>query len=228
MPLSALLIFLFSTKLVAQVKELPKKPSAEKQQKTAGEGDTLGRLKKYFKSESIGYTEQGASQELLNEYQSIVNKYKTPGEKDWKGLKNMSEQDRARLETIFKQMSIDQQYYQQIGFFKNIPALPKVVPTKQQFEQFKNPQQYGIWIDRKKVQNSELNKYKNTDFSQAHVSKLYGAAKKGRIYNYQVNLMTNDFYSDYYNSTMGDIDNSHMGVIVHVPDRPSLGMNMVD
>lgn len=228
LPLSTLLVFLFSTKLIAQVKELPKKGSAEKQQKSAGQYDTLGWLKKHFANETIGYTEKGASQELLNEYQSIVNKYKTPGEKDWKGLKNMSGQDRARLETIFKQMSIDQQYQQEIGFFKSIGALPKVVPTKQQFEQFKNPKQYGIWIDHKKVQNSELNKYKNTDFSQVYISRLVGAAKKGRSYNYQVDLMTNDFYKDYYDKTMGHINDSKMAVIVHPENRPGLGLNMAE
>jgi hypothetical protein len=228
LPLSTLLIFLFSTKLVAQVKQPERKVSEEKQQKSGNQNDTLKRLKSSFAGWSIGYTQQGVSQELLDEYQNIVNKYKKPDENYWKELKNMSGQDRARLETIFKQMSVDQQYYQEIGFLKSVPALPKVVPTKQQFEQFKNPKQYGIWINEKRVQNSELNKYENTDFSQAYVSKLHDAAKKGRSYDYQVNLMTNDFYKDYYNETMSHINDSHMVVIVHPKNREGLGMNRLN
>jgi bla regulator protein blaR1 len=231
LPVCALLIFLFSTKLVAQqkekVKETPKQTVPEKQRIDVYESDAP-RLKDYFRKSSIGYTEKGASQALLDEYQNIVNKYKKPGDKDWKDLKNMSGQDRVRLETIFKQMSIDQQYSQQIGFFKIIPAFPKVVPTKQQFEQFKNPKQYGIWIDDKKVQNSELTKYENIDFSHVFVSKLYRAAKKGRSYNYQVNLMTNDFYKNYYNAKMSHINDSNMGIIVHPENRVGLGINMVE
>lgn len=232
LPLSALLIFVFSAKLVAQVKEPGKKTSAEKQQKSDRQNDTLGRLKKYFESQSIGYTEQGVSQALLNEYQSIVGKYKRSDKLDSRDFQNarqnMTKEDRTILETIFKQMSIDQQYQQEIGFFKTVPALPKVVPTKQQFEQFKNPKEYGIWINERKVQNSELSKYENTDFSQVHVSKLHGAAKKGRSYNYQVNMMTNDFYRDYYNERMSHINNSNMGIIVHPANRQGLGINMVE
>ncbi|MBO9682435.1 MAG: M56 family metallopeptidase [Flavisolibacter sp.] len=228
LPLSVLLVFLFGTKLVAQGKEPGKKASAEKQQKNAEQNDTLGRLKKYFASRSIGYTEQGASQELLTEYQQIVNKYKKSAKPDWKDFQGMSSKDRSRLESIFKQMNIDQQYQQEIGFFKNYPPRPKVVPTKEQFERFKNPKEYGIWINEKRVQNSDLNKYQNTDFSNVFVSKLYRAAKKGRNYNYQVNLMTNDFYKDYYNKTMSHINESSMGAIVHPRNRVGLGMNMID
>jgi bla regulator protein blaR1 len=240
LPLSTLLVFAFSTKMIAQVEEPPKPVSSEKKPKkgvlpyplvVSNQKDT-SRQKNYFASMSIGYTEQGASQELLNEYQSIINKYKKTDKldsKDFKnGKENMTDKDRSRLEAIFKQMNIDQQYQQEIGFFKSIGALPKVVPTKQQFEQYKNPKEYGIWVNERKVQNSELNKYKNSDFSQVFVSKLYGAAKKGRSYNYQVDLMTNDFYKDYYDKTMSHINDSNMGIIIHPENRAGLGINMAE
>ena len=231
LPLSALLIFLFSSKLVAQIKETGKKTPTEKQQKNSGQNDTLGRLKKYFESQSIGYTEQGVSQALLNEYQSIVGKYKRSDKLDSRDFQNarqnMGKEDRTRLEAIFKQMSIDQQYQQEIGFFKGIPPLPKVVPTKQQFEQYKNSKTYGIWINNKRVQNAELSKYQNTDFSQVFVSKLHGAAKRGRNYNYQVDMMTNAFYEDYHNKTKNWANEIRMAVIVHPENRVGLGLNMV-
>ena len=78
-----------------------------------------------------------------------------------------------------------------------VKPLSKTVPTKAEFESFKNPKKYGVWINEKKVQNKELNNYKNTDFKQLSISKLYPNAKKGKSYDYQVDLMTNDYYDNY-------------------------------
>jgi hypothetical protein len=58
---------------------------------------------------------------------------------------------------------------------------------------------YGVWINEKRVNNEILNKYKNTDFSHANVSKLEKNAKNYGKHYYQVNLMTNDYYRDYKN-----------------------------
>ena len=75
-------------------------------------------------------------------------------------------------------MSIAQQAAQVIVFTKAPSPLSKEVPTVKQFDQFKNPNVYGVWIDGKKVTSKALNNYKNTDFSQVYVSKLHGTAKK--------------------------------------------------
>jgi hypothetical protein len=212
LPLLALLIFLFSTKLIAQVVQEPvkKSVSANTRQNTnkkdTVESDNWVRI-------SIGYTKEGASEELLKEYESLVNKYKRPDSLYWKDFRNMSEEDRSRMETIYKQMSIEQQEEQIIGFFKYPPPLPKVVPTKEQLNNFKNPEVYGIWINGKRTPNEELNKYDNTDFSQVFVSKLYGPAKKGRIYSYQVDMMTNEYYKKYYTKAKEQQKKSAMVVL---------------
>ena len=39
--------------------------------------------------------------------------------------------------------------------------------------------------------------YKVDNFSNMYISRLEGAAKKGRTYDFQVDLMTNDFYENY-------------------------------
>lgn len=78
-----------------------------------------------------------------------------------------------------------------------IKPLSKIVPTKAEFVSFKNPKKYGVWINNKKVKNKELNKYQNKDFSQVYISKLSPNAKKGKSYDYQVDLMTNDYYDNY-------------------------------
>jgi bla regulator protein blaR1 len=217
LPLVALLIFLFSTKLIAQVINQPAKPvSSEKEQDTIKK-DTVKPF--VFAGMSVGYTKEGASEELMKEYQHLVNKYKRSDSIQWKDFENVSAEDRSRMEAIYKQMSKEQQSKQVVLFLKNPWPLPKVVPTKEQFNRFKNPDLYGIWLNGKKVPNEELNKYENTDFSQVFVSNLYGAAKKGKRYSYQADLMTNEYYKEYYDKTMAETKKSRMVVVIEQGKR---------
>lgn len=116
------------------------------------------------------------------------------------------------MEVIFSQMSKEQQIEQVVFFLKGNWPLPKIVPTKEHFDRFKNPDVYGIWIDKKKVPNEVLNKYKNTDFSYAWVSNLFGAAKKGKRYSFQVDLMTNEYYKEYNDKVNNETKNTRMVV----------------
>ena len=202
LPLLAGLILLFSTKILAQENPkttVPATPVEKSRKDTIKPTTWLGL--------SIGYTKEGVSGELLNEYDTLVEKIKSSISN---GFKNVSKDDRKRMEFIYKQMSLEQQNKQSIGFIKDAKPLPKIIPTKQQYEAFKNPQVYGVWINEKKVSNAELNKYSNMDFSQVFISKLYGAAKKGKTYTHQLNLMTNDFYNKYYEEARAHEDEAIM------------------
>jgi hypothetical protein len=174
-PVLALSLFVFSTKQsLAQ--------------------DTMGHVT--LKKQEVPSTQEGVSQELLNEYEEIINK--TKDEKGIPSYGKFSEADKKRLETIFLLMSKEQQAKQTVIFMPEPPPLPRVVPTAAQVNNWKNAKIYGLWINDKKVSNAELNKYGNTDFAQVFVSKLYGAAKKNVKYFYQVNLMTTEYYNTYY------------------------------
>ena len=151
-----------------------------------------------------GGTKEGVSQELLDEYQSIIRRAKTEDMRGSDSRKKIPQIDKERLKAIFKKMSRAQQEQQAIVFLKPTPPLPRVVPTEKQFEKFKNEKVYGLWIDEKKVANSILNNYNTKDFAQVFISKLSGAAKKNKIYSYQVNLMTKDYYQAYYDRTIAD------------------------
>jgi bla regulator protein BlaR1 len=147
---------------------------------------------------SIGWTEQGASTDQLKEFEDIISRYKTKtGEWALEEIKNMPSKDRQRLEQLFQKMSRKQQGELKIAFLRGPKPLPKMIPSEKSFEQWKKPNEYGVWIDNKKVANQSLDNYKNTDFEQFVVSRLYGAAKKGKTYNYQVNLMTKAYYEKY-------------------------------
>jgi len=143
LPIIAFAIFIFSTKTVAQepAKAIPQ-------------------IKKEVPS-----TVEGASPELMKEYADIVAKRApNPNEKAGPAFKHywqFTDTERDRLEEIFLKMSKMQQSQQTVMFWPKIPPSPKVVPTKTQFESFKDPSIYGVWIDGKKVGNDVLNKYSN-------------------------------------------------------------------
>jgi len=154
-----------------------------------------------------GGTNEGVAPEMLSEYQDIINRTKTP-EMDWfQFIKAVPLSDKKRLEYIFMQMNIDQQEQETVVFLKPFKPLPRTVPTEKQFEAFKNGKIYGVWINEKKVGNSELNNYVAKDFAQVFISKLSGGAKKNKSYFYQVNMMTRDYYQAYYNRTIADKSN---------------------
>ena len=186
-PVVALSIFVFSTRSLAQDIPSVQKPK----QKVV-----------------VPSTQEGISGELQDEYDRIINK--TKDEKGFLNKSKLSEEDKSRLEKIYLSMSKDQQAKQKVGFTPAPPPLPRVVPTEAQIESWKNSKIYGVWIDNKRVSNSELNKYQNTDFAQAFVSKLAKIAINYGKHYYQVNLMTKQEYDSYYNKTMERKERYHM------------------
>jgi bla regulator protein blaR1 len=151
----------------------------------------------------------GATEAMMHEYDAIINKYKNTDQKWGQHFFNaVSEADKSRLEEIYLQMNKEQRSVQTVIFRAPFPPMAKIVPSAAQFESFKNTKVYGVWIDDKKVSNDVLKNYVHTGFSQVFVSKLYGAAKKGKNYTHQVNLMTNAYYRDYYNKTIANRKNA--------------------
>jgi bla regulator protein blaR1 len=154
-------------------------------------------------------TQNGVSGELLKEYKDILDKYK-------KTLKNgiesysldLSKEDHERLESIFFQMSKEQQETQIIVF---VPAssmlFTKHVPTPEQLISFRDPKIYGVWIDGVRIDNEILKNYKNTDFAIVSVSILLKNATNYGKHVYQVNLWTNSHFQKLNDETMARKDN---------------------
>jgi bla regulator protein blaR1 len=188
LPVLALSIFAFSTKSFAQ--------------------DSLNIPK--TKQNITPSTQEGVTEELLNEYEQIVNK--TKNEKGFPVWSKFTDADKSRLETIYLAMSKDQQVKQIVIFSPAPPPLPRVVPTQTQIESWKNAKVYGLWINEKRVSNSTLANYKNTDFAQVFVSKLgKNTVNYGKHY-YQVNLMTTEHYDTYYKQTIERKKMFYMGI----------------
>lgn len=144
-------------------------------------------------------SKDGVSDELLKEYQSIIDRSWVKGKNGYE-IRHFSETDRSRMKVIFDQMSQQQRDSQKI-IVRYVPPLKRQSPTQKELDLWKNPKMSGIWIDGKRVSNEVLNNYKPEDFSIASVSKLEkNAINYGKHY-YQVDLMTNKDYEKYLKDT---------------------------
>jgi len=155
----------------------------------------------------IQSAKENAPADIVEAYRSIFSAYDLDTKEGRKQFrKNLSPDDKAKLEQLFKKMSRKQQEEQTVGFEPPPDPLPRITPAQAEFEGYKNSEKYGVWVDEKKIANDALNNYKTTDFDQVFVSRLYGAAKKNVSYQYQVDLMTKEYYRRYYDKTIAKAD----------------------
>ena len=83
-----------------------------------------------------------------------------------------------------------------IVWIKDMPKPKKKTPTAAELKAWQDAKIYGIWIDSKRVNNSELKKYEPGDFGLFYVSKLYkNAVNYGKHY-YEVCLYTLKYYDE--------------------------------
>ncbi|HVZ24840.1 MAG TPA: M56 family metallopeptidase [Sediminibacterium sp.] len=158
------------------------------------------------------FTEKGIGQEEMEEFNAIIRKHLYIGTKGNEKLSSVSEAERGRLQQLYFKMNRVQQASARIVFSKRSNPSKKMVPTEAQLEKWKNPADYGVWIDGEKVPNESLNKYRASDFSHYFASNLnYTPAMKENIrkkfnlpvmYQVQLNLMTNAGYDRYYKDAM--------------------------
>jgi hypothetical protein len=83
---------------------------------------------------------------------------------------------------------------------KNLQVLysEKSSPTQEVMNKWKDAKMYGVWLNEKRIRNSELSKYKPSDIADFWTSKLEkNAINYGKHY-YQVGLMTHDYYDNVY------------------------------
>lgn len=205
-PTAAVCILLFSKSVEAQTNKADQVQSAKGQtEKKKGEQPpvVLSKPRDAYFEKGIPFTNEGVAQQQLDEYTAIVSKNRSLQD-GHRPYTDFSTEDKQKLESIYVKMSREQQAAQTVRFLPNPPPSPKVVPSTAQFESFKDDKVYGVWINGKKSTTDKLNDYKNTDFSLVSISKLYGAAKKGRSYTHQLDLMTNEYYDDYYKKSMAN------------------------
>ncbi|WP_236975109.1 M56 family metallopeptidase [Membranihabitans maritimus] len=130
--------------------------------------------------------------DLVTQFNSIIKKYEEPG--DWwrKVLhNNISKEDEKSLLELFLQMNEEQKDQIHFGFLK-ISVPHAKIPSIKQFEEWKNTDKYGIWLNGNWIPNDRLNNYKAKDIQYYTVSYLHNNARHGinEHKEYQVDLST--------------------------------------
>jgi len=138
------------------------------------------------------------------EYNQILEKYMT--EKDGRKIYSfgiIAKEDIDRLNSLFQDMSSDQR-----AVLTLTPQRSKVpetkIPSKEEFEAWKSPTEYGVWLDGKRIENSELSRYQASDFSLYYVSRLMRNAKNYGKNVYQLDLYTSTYYQAWKAKTDAD------------------------
>lgn len=149
---------------------------------------------------------KGVTPEELTDYVSSFERHRQL-KTDSKGKEypdySFSLEEKKRLYGLFAKMTREQQI-EQIYVMIQTPIPVKNPPSEELFQSFRIAGVYGVWLDGKKVDNQVLNNYKNTDIAEYSISKLYGAAKKGRSYTHQLDLTTNKAFDAGYEKRMRD------------------------
>lgn len=187
-PVTCFAIYLFSNKVIAQ-----QTTSNKSKQTTTSESQKI-------KPSVIRKDGPGATEKEIEEYNTLIQRAKKDNSIRY-NINEFTVDERKRMREIFNKMTKEQK--NQLDVWIMAPGvLGPSTPTEKQFEAFKNSNVYGVWINEKKVPNTELNKYKAEDFGNFFISKLYGAAKKGRSYTHQLDMMTKDHYDNYRKMTI--------------------------
>jgi bla regulator protein blaR1 len=144
---------------------------------------------------------EGASQELLNEYDSTLQNMMTDG-KTRSGRKiqsiDMRKCNPVRMTYIYELMNKEQRDKRTAlsgVIWKSLTTTPaKRIPSEEDMFAWTKEKKYGIWLDGKRIKNSELKKYQTNDFALFYVSKLEKNAFNYGDHYFQVNLYTTAYY----------------------------------
>jgi Antirepressor regulating drug resistance, predicted signal transduction N-terminal membrane component len=135
---------------------------------------------------------KGVSDELLKEYQSIVEKYLIEDngkEVKWKEGP-LSNADRNRMYTIYVQMTREQQNKQNISLLGPFFSRKCRPMNKQEWDVTKNAEK--IWFNGKMINASELDKYTRNDIYYYYIN-----YRKEMKNTYQSALWTKEGYDTY-------------------------------
>ena len=200
LPVLAGMVFLFSTKVYAQ-RPAQAKPQTKTENKVQAldtskpKPPTVKRI--VLRHIPLG---PGATEEQLAEYDNVISRIVSTGvTKDGKTITRINSKgvDREKIGGIYKLMNETQRATRDpaVGEMM-VPLGPpaKKHPTAAQLQAWTDAAKYGIWIDDKRVDNSELQKYQSSDFDLYYESKLTkNAINYGKHY-YQVDLCTAPYY----------------------------------
>jgi beta-lactamase regulating signal transducer with metallopeptidase domain len=153
-----------------------------------------------IQKKEVPSTKEGASPQMINEYEAIVDRYRVAdaqGSTRFKDFPNLSEPEKKRLWEIYQMMTKEQQEKQELGFRPKPPIMQKIYPTNVQLKEWVDAKKYFVRINGYRVKNSQLNNYQASDFNYYEFYKPNkGSTDYGKYYA-QVNLITKESYAKY-------------------------------
>ncbi len=97
--------------------------------------------------------------------------------------------------------TIKRTLFNKIELIEDVPPPAKKSPSPEQLKSWTDSKKYGVWLDGRRISNSELTKYKSSDFGLYFLSKLEKNAVNYGNHFYQVSLMTQKYYEKSYQTT---------------------------
>ncbi|HEY5325818.1 MAG TPA: M56 family metallopeptidase [Mucilaginibacter sp.] len=150
-------------------------------------------------------TKNGISPVLMDEYMAYEKKYAA---KRLDFSKTITQPEQKRMEQLFQQMSKEQQKNRAISFTYPPEPLPESVVSREELDSWADPSVYGVWIDGKRVKNSQLKHRQPEEFNMMLFSRLTDKAVKNDKFHYQITLMTLDYYKKYREQAIANRNNS--------------------
>lgn len=207
-PVFALAFMLFCNKTDAQ-QERP----ADKQPAQADKANQKNTVVKVpptlvsFSGRKYPSTKNGISAAQMKEYEAYEKKYAT---RRLDFSKTITKPEEKRMEQLFQQMSPAQQQNRAISFtYPPEPATGSPV-TRDELNSWKNPSVYGVWLNGKRMRNSSLQHVNPENINKIFFSRLTDKAVKNDGFQYQVELMTLDYYKKYRQQAIANRNNSNI------------------
>jgi len=129
---------------------------------------------------------QKAFDELLKQYIKEKN-----GKPVYYGI---DKDTQKKLIPLYEKMSKSQKERQIVQY---MPGLKKRLPSKEEFETWKDPKICGVWLNGVKVNNDQLNNFEHTDIAHYFKSTLAKNAKYYGKYVYHLDARTNENFEAY-------------------------------
>jgi bla regulator protein BlaR1 len=193
LPLLACAIVIFSTRTVVAQEKIPASPAQVVEQKQPGKQKGQWMQAAWGK---IPFTKEGVSAGDLAKYRAFEKKFGNLKPKS--DFPEITEEEKHRMEAIFKKMSKEQQQSCQVYFIPPIGPSRAEHPKDTDLNRWAKSKIYGVLIDGEPVSKEDLAKYASADFSDFSVGlKLNEEWRKKKGYSYEVLLTTNDAFKKY-------------------------------
>jgi bla regulator protein BlaR1 len=150
-------------------------------------------------------TKEGVSGTLMNEYIALENKY---GMRRLDRSKTITKPEEKRMEWIYQHMNPAQQKDRAISFMYPADPQPGSSVSRAELNSWKNPADYGVWLDGKRIKNAELKKLDPGNINKIFFSRLTDIAVDNDKFHYQIELMSLDYYKRYRDQAIANRNNS--------------------